>query len=157
VYDAARVRERYGIANPQKKPEAVRDGFDRGHVLIETQALDKFHGVEYAAVGESANVVHGNDAGMFELREDAGFAKQAVGKIAAGAWDVQNFQSYAAVEFFIFRGEDHTHAAASDAFQKPVTSSGKIGHFRGVAETLENLVGKKFHLASQPKTAWASR
>jgi hypothetical protein len=126
-------------------------------MLVEALALDKFHGVENPAVGKGPDVMDGNDAGMLKLSKDTSLAEKAIGKIARGAGDVQDFQSHAALEFFIFGGKYNAHAAASDAFEKSVTCPGEIGHFRGIAETLENLVGKKFHLASQPKTAWASR
>ena len=51
-------------------------------MLIETLAFDKLHRVENAAIGESADVMNWNDAGMFELREDAGFTQKSMGEIA---------------------------------------------------------------------------
>ena len=82
---AARVRERHGIADAQKQAEAIRRRRNIGDKFIEAPAFDKFHGVENTAIRERAHVVNGNDAGMLELREDAGFAHQAFAERAVGS------------------------------------------------------------------------
>src|SRR6266850_5924122 len=120
-------------------------------------ALDKFHGVENAAIRECSDVVHGYDAGMLETREDARFAEQAIGEIAFGSWEIQNFQRHAPVEPIVFRRVHDAHAAARDAVKQAVVRAGKVGQVRGAAQAFERAVGKKFHFASQPKAARASR
>jgi hypothetical protein len=61
---------------------------------------------------------------MFEPREDAGFAHQAIRQIAVRAGHVQDFQGDAALQLLVFRGVDDTHAAASDAFEQTVAGTG---------------------------------
>lgn len=68
VQHAARMRERDGITNAKKDSETIGYGFHVCEVFVQPLALDKFHGVENAAIGERPDVVHGNDAGMLEPR-----------------------------------------------------------------------------------------
>src|SRR5882672_1071007 len=125
--------------------------------LANATAFDKFHGVENAAVRECSDVVHGHDAGMFETREDTRFADQTIGEIACGSREIQNFQRHAPLKPFILRGVHDAHAAARDAVQQAVVRAGEVGQVRGVAQAFEGAIGKKFHFASQPKAARASR
>src|SRR6266481_848381 len=157
VEDAARVRERDGIADAEKNSQTIRRRGDRLDVLVEAMALDKFHGVENAAVSECSDVMHGHDAGMLETREDARFADQAIGEISFGSREIENFQRDAPLKPLIFCGEHDTHAAARDAFEQAVVRAGEVGQIRAVAQAFECAVGKKFHFASQPKAARASR
>src|SRR5258705_6310968 len=120
-------------------------------------ALDKFHGVKNAAIRECSDIVDGHDAGMLETREDTRFADQTIGEIAFGSREIKNFQGHAPLEPFIFRRVHDAHAAARDAFEQAVVRDGEVGQVRGIAQAFECAVGKKFHFASQPKAARASR
>src|SRR5262249_41659688 len=64
VKHAAGVRESDGVADPKEYAKTIGDGSDGSKVLVEALTLDEFHGVEDATVGESADVMNGNDAGM---------------------------------------------------------------------------------------------
>ena len=67
------------------------------------------------------------------------------------------FKRDAAIELFVFRGVDDAHAAAGDAFEQAVARASEIGFVGTGAKTLDGFVRQRFHLASQPKTARASR
>ncbi len=153
----ARVGERYGFANAQEEPQAVLHGRDVFDEFVQTPPFDKFHGVKDAAVGERADVVNGDDSGMFEAREDARFAHEAIRQIAVRARNVEDFQGNAAFEFFVFGRVDDAHASASDAFEQAVTRAREVRFVGAGAEALDGFVGERFHFASQPKTARASR
>jgi hypothetical protein len=157
VEDAAGVGEGDGFADAEEEAEAVLHGFNGFDEFVEALAFNELHGVENAAVGESANIVYGDDAGMFEASEDAGFPHQAIGKIAVGTGDVEDFRGDAALEFFVFGSVDDAHTAARDAFEEAVARAGEVGFTSASSKTLDGFVGQKFHLASQPKTARASR
>src|SRR5262249_7350943 len=141
----------------EEDAETIGNGSDGLQVLVEALAFDEFHGVEDAAVLEGANVVDGNHAGMLEQGENAGFAQEPSGEIGAGAGQVQHFQSNATLQLFVFRGVDHTHAAAGDLGLQAIASAGKIGKFGRGAKPGQRPVGEPAHQASQPKAALASR
>ncbi len=154
---AARVRERNGIANTQKKPQAVRHGRDRLDELVEAFPLHEFHGVKNAAIRECSHIVHRHDARMLESGQHARFAEQPVGEIAIRARDIEHFQRHATLEIFVFRGVHNSHTAARNAFEQTVARAGEIGRLRAVAQSFECGVRKESHFESQPKTARASR
>src|SRR5439155_14932733 len=116
-----------------------------------------FHGVENAAVGERSDVMNRDDAGVFESGEHTRLADEPIGEIAVGGRAIKNFQCYAALQLLVLGGVDDPHAAASDAIEQPVPRAGKIGQLRAAAQSCDSAVGKKFHFASQPKAARASR
>src|SRR5262249_13106345 len=74
--NASCVRERHGIADAEKEPQALRQGVHLLNVFVESLAFDEFHCVKHATIRKRADVMHGNDARVFELREDACFANQ---------------------------------------------------------------------------------
>jgi len=157
MQDAAGVRESDGIANPEEETQAVGERRNRFDVQVEALAFDKFHGVEDAPVGERADVVNGHDAGMLEARENASFAVEAMREVAAGNGNVKDFESYAARQRLVFRGVNDAHAASRDAFEQTVTRSREVRRIGAFAQAFEGFVREKFHGASEPKTARASR
>src|SRR5216683_1550403 len=87
---SAGVGESHRIANAKEETQPVRErrnGFD---VLVEALAFDKLHGVEDAAVGERADVMNGDDAGMLEAGKDAGFAVETMREVAVGKGNVED-------------------------------------------------------------------
>ncbi len=154
---AASVRKTNSIANSQEKPQAVRRRIYGSNKFVQPLAFDKFHGVEDAAIGKRSHIVHRNDAGMLESGEHAGFANEPVCEIAIDSGNIEHFQRDATLEILVFRGVDDAHAAACDAFDQPITRTGKVGSFGSVAQSFERGVRKEFHFDSQPKAARASR
>jgi len=126
-------------------------------MLVEALAFHEFHGVEDAAVGESSNVVDGDDAGMFEKGEHAGFAEEAASELAFVARDFEDFESDATLKSLVLGGVDDAHAAASDLAKKAIARAGEIREVSAVAESIQGAIGKIFHRASQPKADLASR
>ena len=154
---AARVREPNGVTNAEKNSQAVRKGRDRLNIFVEPISLHKFHGVENAAVRQCTHVVNGHDAGMLESRQHARFADQPVCQVAVRSRNIEDFQRHAPLQFPVFRGIHHSHAAARQAFEQAVARAGEVRRLRAVAQSFQRLVGKKFHFASHPKAARASR
>ena len=73
--DAAGVRERDGVADAIEQPQAIGER-PRARVRVEALAADEAHHQEDAAVGEPADVVDGDDAGVLERGERTRFASQ---------------------------------------------------------------------------------
>src|SRR5216683_3223492 len=154
---SAGVGESHRIANAKEETQPVRErrnGFD---VLVEALAFDKLHGVEDAAVGERADIVHGDDARMLEAGKYAGFAFETKGKVAVESGNVEDFESHATLQHLVFRGVDDTHAAAGDTLKQAITRSREIRRLGAFAQAFQCFVGEKFHGASEPKMARASR
>jgi hypothetical protein len=91
VQNAACVCEGNSFTDAKNNSQAVWNRSNRLNVFVEAPALDEFHGVEDAAIGEGSHIVNGHDAGMLESREDASFADQAIGEIAVGSWNIEDF------------------------------------------------------------------
>src|ERR1700676_1463536 len=155
--DAARMSERNCFANAQEQPQAILHRFHVLDEFVEALAFDKFHGVEDASIRQRAYVVHGHYSGMFKPCEHAGFAHQTVRQIAILARYIKHFQRDATFQLFVFRGVNDAHAAASHAFEQTIACAGKIRLLGARAQTLDRFVRERFHFASQPNTARASR
>ncbi len=154
---AAGVGESHRVANAEEETQTVRERMDGLDVLVEALAFDKLHGVEDAAVGERADVMNGDDAGMLEAGKDAGFAVETMREVAVGKGNVEDFEGHAALQHLVLRGVDGAHAAARDTLEQAITRSREIRRIGAFAQALEGFVGEKFHGASEPKTARASR
>jgi hypothetical protein len=137
---AAGVSECYRFTDAQENAEAIRHGSNGRDELIEALALNEFHSVEDATVWESADVVNGNDPGMFEESEDARFSSQAAGQVAHGARRLQNFESHAAIEHFVLRRVHHTHTTASNGPEQAVARAGEIRKASAFAQARERLI-----------------
>src|SRR5216683_4956917 len=130
---AAGVGESHRVANAEEETQTVRERMDGFDVLVEALAFHKLHGVEDAAIGERADVVDGNDAGMLEAGEDAGLAVETMREVAVGNGNVEDFESDAALQHLVFRGVDDAHAAARDALEQAITRSCEIRRIRSFA------------------------
>src|SRR6266436_1978207 len=119
--NSARVRERYGFANSQKKSQTFGKRRYAVEKLIDTRTLHKFHNIKNPAVGQSACVVHRNDARMLELREHTRFAYEPLFQSTEGVGRVQHFDRDAAVQCFILRCINSSHAATRQKLQQAVT------------------------------------
>jgi hypothetical protein len=155
--DTTGVSEGHGVANAEEQAQTVGERRDGFKVLVETSAFDKFHGIENAAVGERPDVVDGNNAGMLEASEDTGFAVEAMREVAVGDQNVEDLDGHAASKGLVFRGVNDTHATARDLLEQAITGSDEVGHIGTLTQTFEGFVGERFHRASEPNTARASR
>jgi len=151
------VCEGDGLADAKEDAKAVWNGSDSSDVLVESLAFHELHRVKDAAVGESADVVNGDDPGMFEKGDLAGFAEEAAGEFAFVARNFEDFESDATFQSFVFSGVDDAHAAASDLAKKAIACAGEIREVSTVAEAIQGAIGEIFHRASQPKADLASR
>jgi hypothetical protein len=61
------VCERNGIADLLKDPQTLGYTSELISILVEPAALHQLHGVEDAAIHQSADIVHRNNSRMFEL------------------------------------------------------------------------------------------
>src|SRR5205823_10798741 len=98
----------------------------------------------------------GRDARMLESRQHARFTNQPVCQVTVSSRNIEHLQSYAPLEMLIFRGVHHAHAAARNALEQTVARAGEVWRLRA-AQSFQGFVGKKFHFASQPNAARASR
>ena len=74
MHDAVRVRKGDRVADAKKYGKPVADTALRRQPLVEALAADALHRVVHAAIGQLAEVVNGDDAGVLEAGEDASLA-----------------------------------------------------------------------------------
>src|SRR5215469_6491228 len=120
-------------------------------MFIKATSSNEFHRVINATVWQCANIVHRNDAGMFELREDARFARESGGELAIRIQRVENLKCNAARKLFVFGGVYGSHAPACYEFAQPVARTRKIRGF-GAIEAAESLIAQKCHFVDMPKS-----
>jgi hypothetical protein len=89
-----------------------------GDPLAEGDAVDHLHGQEDLAVGD-ADVVHGDDVGVGELRHGLGFAEEALGGRAVDV-SADELEGDPAIELGIEGGVDDSHAARAEALEHEV-------------------------------------
>lgn len=102
-------------------------------IAIETRTGDQLHGVERAAVGECSAFVHGDDGGMFELRDDARLALDCA---------VEHLDGDAPIEVAIVRGINDAQATAPDFALQFIAGAGKIGQRADAAEMVEHAIAQ---------------
>ena len=97
-------------------------------------ALDELHGEIGPAVGEGAELVDRNDAGMLQLAADLGFFDEATDQLGlvVVAFE-QDLDGQVAAQVGVAPLENGTHAAAGDLAKKlvPVATLARPGHLVG--------------------------
>ncbi len=78
VDDPVGMSERDRLADALEDSEPLGKARGGVEVFIQSSPFDPLHDVVHAAIGERADVVHGNDAGVFQAGDDAGLAEHAV-------------------------------------------------------------------------------
>jgi hypothetical protein len=79
---SARVCETNCFAGAKKGAQSIRSRGKRLDVFTERLAVDKFHRVKDTTIGQRADIVHRNDSGVFQQREHARLAHQAICQLA---------------------------------------------------------------------------
>jgi hypothetical protein len=91
-------------------------------------ALDQLHGEEGPAVGEGAQLVDGDDAGVLELAADLGLLDEAADHLGILAEVVaEDLQGDVAAEVGVAALEDRAHAALGDLAVDAVADRGVGG------------------------------
>jgi hypothetical protein len=75
---------------------------------------------------------------MLEAREDLRFPNQAALQFAAAIRRVEDFESYAAIELFISRRINDTHAATSDEFKQRVSDSVQVREIADASQAVQH-------------------
>ena len=103
---------------------------------VQPLATHKFHHIEKAPVGQRADVVDRNDAGVLELREDAGFGVQARQRrgIRSAA---ENLHRDVAAQGAVGHAIDGAHAAAPERLHQLVARARQVGQVGDVLEVPE--------------------
>src|SRR6516165_7581995 len=112
MQNSARVGKRNRVADPQEQPEALRQGVELHKVSIQAKPFDELHGVEDAPALQHPDIVYWDDAGMFELCEDARFAHEPARELTICIRRVENLERDATGKLHVLGGVDHTHTAA---------------------------------------------
>ena len=107
--------------------------------MIKAKSFNELHGVIDASVRQHADIVNRDDAGVFELREDARFTHQPTREVAICVRRVEDLERDTAEEFFVFGGVDRAHATARDEIAHLVACAGKIRSLRAT-EPFESFV-----------------
>src|SRR5262249_10856263 len=154
--NSARVGKRNCVADAKEQTQALRQRIELRDVFIETKSFNELHGVKDATVRQRADIVHGNDARMFELREDARFAHEPPGELPICIGGVKNLERDAAGKFFVVGRVDHAHTTAGDEFAQRVARAGKIRRFEAT-KAFKRFVAQKCHCVDTPKRVFASR
>ena len=91
--DAARMRKCQRLSDALEQLQALAQGKPID-IAVERLAFNVFHAVEGAPVRQRAGVMHGNNAGMFQARQDDGLLHQPRGKIGGAVFRGQHFERH---------------------------------------------------------------
>jgi hypothetical protein len=150
------VREGDGFAGAHEHAQQIGDVARRARVFIETAAAHEFHRVEDASIGEHADVVDGDDAGVFEAREDACFVEHARARVLGHFARAQDLEGHVARELAVVDAEDRSHAAATDRFDGVVLGSRQVGELDRFAQAGDRARGDAAHGSKPPKRSRTS-
>src|SRR5215470_9897172 len=156
MQNSARMGKRNCVADPKEQPKALRQGVELHDVSIQAKPFHELHGVEDPAAGQHPDIVYRNDAGMFELCEDARFAHEPAGELPICIRRVENLERDAPGKFFVLRGVDHAHTAARDELVQLVARAEEIRSF-GATKAFDSFVAQECHCVETPKSAFTSR
>jgi hypothetical protein len=109
-------------------------------MLVESSALHQLHGVEHAAIGQSTDVMHRDDAGMLQLGNDFRLAQQTRAQLSRGVHDSDYLESDLPAQSSVLDAEDSTHAARAQFVEHHITSAAEVWHIGSRAETMEGLI-----------------
>ena len=87
-----------GVGHAHEQAHALGDRARAIRPRVEALATHQLHHVEQASIGQRSDVVHGDDAGVFEVRQDArlGFQPGQRGGIGRAAQHLQRDVALAA-------------------------------------------------------------
>src|ERR1700754_669886 len=125
-------------------------------IFIKTTSAHVLHRVENTPVRDRANVVHGNDSGMFQSRDDLRFTHHALPQIAGQIGSVEDFDCDAAVELSVFGEINSAHAAGREFVEQPILRRTEVGLYREFAKMVQPGIGNPFHFTSTPSSERAS-
>ncbi len=120
-----------GVGVGDRLGDGLEDGEEAGPVVVgavagleqlgQGVALDQLHREEGPAVGEGAELVDGDDAGVLELAADLRLLDEAADHVGVVAVVIaQDLQCHVAAEVRVAALEDGAHAAAGDLAVDPV-------------------------------------
>ena len=108
---------------------------------VEALATHQLHHVEQPAIGQRADVVHGDDAGVFEVRQDArfGFQPRQRGGIGRAA---QHLQRDVAPQRAVGDAIDRAHPPAPERLHQLVPRARQVGQIGDVLQVPKRRVGQ---------------
>ncbi len=118
VDDAAAVGEGDGLAGAQEQFQQLEAQLGLagalGQMVGQVDPGDAFHGVEHRAVGEDADIVHGDDARVFELGGDLGLVDEAADLIQVATRMVQSLERHIAPAVAVMDADDQSLGTFAD-------------------------------------------
>ena len=108
--------------------------------LVESPALHQLHGVEDAAIGQRADVVHRDNSRMLKLSDYFRLAQQAGTEFPAGVYDPEHFQRDLPAQGRVLHAKDAAHAARTQLVEQHITRTAEVRHVGRHAEPIQCLV-----------------
>ena len=143
MHHAVGVRERHGVADLEEQLDPARERQPRRR-LGDASPAHQRHDVEGPPVGRHAGVVHGDDAGVLQRREDAGLAGEPIAGLGISAVGVGDLHRHLARQCAVEGGVDHARAAVADRGPNLV-SGAEVGHVSGGAQARDGGVVEGGH------------
>jgi len=81
--------------------------------------------------------MHGNDAGMFQARDDLRFANHALPQIADRIRSVEDLDCYPAIELFVFGEINGAHSTRGEFVEQPILRGTEIRFRREFAQMIQ--------------------
>src|SRR6476620_10548967 len=107
------------------------------------QTSDEFHHVERASISEHTDVVYGNDAGVFEARENARFLSNSlhcIRRCILRINNIEDFKSNPPVQLDVFNLIDCAHASCGNLYNELVLRPGKIGELACIPQACNDVI-----------------
>ncbi len=136
VDDAAGVREGDGIGDTYQETHALGHRAGLLGPRVEALTTHQLHRVEQAAIRQRADVVDRDDAGVFEVRQDAGLGFQPRQRRRVGR-AAQHLQRDVAPQRAIGDPIDRAHPAASERLHQLVPRARQVGQIGNVLQDAE--------------------
>ena len=139
--DAVGVGEGDGIGHAHEQAHALGDRARAIRPRVEALAPHQLHHVEQPSIGQRADVVHGDDAGVFEVRQNArfGFQPGQRGGIGRAA---QHLHRDVAVQRAVGDAIDRAHPPAPERLHQLVPRARQVGQIGDVLEMPERRVAQ---------------
>ena len=154
MHHAVRVGESDRLAHPEDDPQHVAPPGPAREIL-ESLAADQLHHIVDPAVPEGPDVVHRDDAGVLEARQDPRLALEPDGSLGVRHVSAQHLDRHIAPEGAVGGAVDGAHSTLPHRLVQHVPLAGRVRRPEDLLEVRHDVLRQR-HGIRTPKRSSAS-
>src|ERR1051326_1034076 len=125
--------------------------------MVKGLAFHLFHAVERATIRQGAGIMHRNNAGVLQTRQNHSFLHEPRGKVSRAVFSGKNFYRDRTLQNGILRQPDCSHSAVPKKLKRTIARTGEVWRLHFGLQAGNDLVWKKLHEGATPSSDRASR